>query len=70
MRLRAVQDQVMVITGRRSGIGLVTARWAARVGAAVILAARTREAVETLAEEIRRDGGRALPRPHGRRARG
>jgi NADP-dependent 3-hydroxy acid dehydrogenase YdfG len=60
----------MVIIGASSGIGLVTARWAARVGAAVILAARTREAVETLVEEIGRDGGRALPRPQGRRARG
>jgi NAD(P)-dependent dehydrogenase (short-subunit alcohol dehydrogenase family) len=42
MRLRAVQDQVMVITGASSGIGLVTARRAARVGAAVILAANGR----------------------------
>jgi short-subunit dehydrogenase len=62
-KLLPLDEQVMVITGASSGIGLVTARQAARAGAAVVLAARNAEALETLATEIRRDGGRALAVP-------
>ncbi len=62
-RLRPLADQVMVITGASSGIGLVTARQAARAGAAVVLAARNAEALDTLAAEIRDAGGRALAVP-------
>jgi short-subunit dehydrogenase len=55
-----LDQQVIVITGASSGIGLVTARMAARQGAAVAAAARNGEALEALAGEIRRQGGRAL----------
>lgn len=59
LSLRPLSKQIMVITGASSGIGLVTARMAARRGATVVLAARNEEALQTLQEEIRRSGGRA-----------
>jgi NAD(P)-dependent dehydrogenase (short-subunit alcohol dehydrogenase family) len=59
-KLRPLSDQVMVITGASSGIGLVAARQAAAAGAAVVLAARNTGALETLAAEINAAGGRAV----------
>ena len=61
LSLRPLDQQVVVITGASSGIGLVTARCAARRGAAVVVAARNEQALTDLAEEIRAAGGRALP---------
>jgi short-subunit dehydrogenase len=59
VKLKPIADQVMVITGASSGIGLETAREAARQGARVLLVAR---AADTLAEgvaEITAAGGTA-----------
>ncbi|MDN4610636.1 SDR family oxidoreductase [Arthrobacter burdickii] len=58
-QLKSLKDQVIVITGASSGIGLVTARMAAKRGAAVVLAARNGEALRSLEQEIRAAGGRA-----------
>ncbi|MFC7668979.1 SDR family oxidoreductase [Hymenobacter humi] len=55
-----MRDQVMVITGASSGIGLVTARMAAKEGARLVLAARTEEALRELADEINQAGGQAI----------
>lgn len=55
-----MEEQVVVITGASSGIGLVTARMAARRGAAVVLAARNEQALAQVAQEIRDAGGRAV----------
>jgi NAD(P)-dependent dehydrogenase (short-subunit alcohol dehydrogenase family) len=44
VKLRPLSEQVIVITGASSGIGLVTARMAASRGATVVLAARNEEA--------------------------
>lgn len=59
IRLLPLQEQVMVITGASSGIGLVTARQAADRGARIVLAARNRRDLERTVNEIRRRGGRA-----------
>ena len=57
--LKPLPEQVMVITGASSGIGLVTARQAAERGACVVLAARNRNDLQRATETIRRAGGRA-----------
>ncbi len=59
-RLKKLEDQVIVITGASSGIGLTTARMAARRGARLVLAARNEQALHQLAEEIGRAGGEAV----------
>jgi len=55
--LKRIEDQVIVITGASSGIGLVTARLAAARGAAVVLAARSADGLWQAAEAIRARGG-------------
>ena len=57
-RLKSVRDQTIVITGGSSGNGLATARAAVARGAAVVLAARNREALETIRDDLVAGGGR------------
>ncbi len=63
IKLRPLAEQVVVITGGSSGIGLVTGRAAAKRGAAVVLAARNADDVRRAADVIRADGGRAIGVP-------
>src|ERR1041385_4322286 len=58
-RHKKLSDQGMVITGASSGIGLVTARLAARRGARLILNARNEDALRRVCDEIRQSGGEA-----------
>jgi short-subunit dehydrogenase len=58
-QLKALSDQVIVITGASSGIGLTTAELAARAGARVVMAARSQAELGNSVEWIRRSGGRA-----------
>src|SRR5438105_1674600 len=60
LRLKRVKDQVIVITGASSGIGLTTARMAARCGARLVLAARNEEALRVLTAEILQHAGHAV----------
>jgi len=59
VKLKPLAEQVIVITGASSGIGLATARKAAQAGAAVVLAARNGEALRTICDDINAQGGRA-----------
>jgi NAD(P)-dependent dehydrogenase (short-subunit alcohol dehydrogenase family) len=53
--------QTALVTGASSGLGLRFAKVLASCGANVALAARRMERLETLADEIRKAGGQALP---------
>ena len=60
VQLKRLGDQVIVITGASSGIGLATARRAAKRGARLVLAARSEADLEQLVKEIRERGGQAV----------
>ena len=57
--LKRLKDQVIVVTGASSGIGLVTAKRAAAKGARVLLVARSEDALGAAVREINNTGGRA-----------
>jgi short-subunit dehydrogenase len=56
IRLKKINQQTMVITGATSGIGLTTARMAAKLGANLVLAARNGVALDQLASELGSQG--------------
>lgn len=58
-KLKPLAEQVVVVTGASSGIGLVTARTAAARGAKVMLVARDGETLARIAGEIDAAGGAA-----------
>ncbi|HKG77848.1 MAG TPA: SDR family oxidoreductase, partial [Pyrinomonadaceae bacterium] len=60
VKLKKLSDQVIVITGASSGIGLVTARMAAKHGARLVLNARNEEALRRVCDEINATGGEAV----------
>jgi NAD(P)-dependent dehydrogenase (short-subunit alcohol dehydrogenase family) len=60
---RPLSEQVIVIAGASSGIGRETAIRSGKEGASVVTAARNREALEEVAAEIERLGGKALAVP-------
>ncbi|HSU39797.1 MAG TPA: SDR family oxidoreductase [Polyangiaceae bacterium] len=58
--LKPLNEQVMVITGASSGIGLATALAAAQAGASLVLAARSSDVLTSVAREIGERGGRVF----------
>jgi len=59
-RYKPLKDQVIVITGASSGIGLATARRAAKRGARLVLASRNDAVLKEICEDIRAQGGEAI----------
>lgn len=57
-----IKDKVVIVTGASSGIGEATARLLARKGARVVLGARREDNLKRIADEIGKDGGRAVYR--------
>ena len=60
VKLKKLADQVIVITGASSGIGLTTAETAAKAGAKLVLAARSERALLELVGRIQAGGGEAI----------
>jgi short-subunit dehydrogenase len=60
VKLKKLHEQVIVITGATSGIGLATARMAAQRGARLVLAGRSADALLELVKEITMQGGEAV----------
>jgi short-subunit dehydrogenase len=60
VNLKRIEEQVVVITGASSGIGLATAKLAAERGARVVLAARDADGLASARVEIEGSGGRAI----------
>ena len=58
--LKPLHEQVMVITGPSSGIGLATALMAAAGGAKLVLASRSEQVLDELCNQILQAGGEAI----------
>jgi short-subunit dehydrogenase len=56
VKLKPIGEQVIVITGASSGIGLATADLAAKRGAKLVLAARSEEAMRDVVERLKSSG--------------
>lgn len=61
MQLKPIDQQVIVVMGASSGIGRETALRLARRGGKLVVAARSQDGLETLVDEIRREGGTVTP---------
>ncbi len=60
---RTIENSVAVVTGAGSGIGRATALALAEAGASVVVAGRRAGALDSLVDEIERQGGAALALP-------
>src|SRR4051794_21763197 len=60
IKLKPLNEQVIVVTGASSGIGLATAESAAKQGAKVVLAARSGKTLDEVATRINGSGGQAI----------
>lgn len=63
MKLKPIDQQVVVVMGASSGIGRETALRFARQGAKVVVSARGEAGLASLVDEVRREGGEATAIP-------
>ena len=61
--MRRLEGKVAVVTGANSGVGAAISRLFAAEGASVVMAARRKEALDEVANEINQTGGRTLAVP-------
>lgn len=61
--MRRLEGKVAVVTGANSGVGAAIAKLFAAEGASVVMAARRKEALDEVANEINQAGGRTLAVP-------
>lgn len=59
--LKPLDQQVIVVTGASSGIGLATVLLAAQASAKVVMLARSGETLARIAEHVQAEGGEAVP---------
>jgi NADP-dependent 3-hydroxy acid dehydrogenase YdfG len=60
VELKPLHEQVIVVTGASSGIGLATALCAAEQGAKVVLTARSEQTLDDIVADITAGGGEAI----------
>jgi short-subunit dehydrogenase len=60
VKLKPLHEQVIVINGASSGIGLATAKAAAKKGARLVLASRNEEGLREAEQEVKTSGGQAI----------
>jgi short-subunit dehydrogenase len=60
LKLKPVAEQVIVITGASSGIGLATAQLAVRLGAQVVMSSRNEEALAKIVANLKNEKGTAF----------
>ncbi len=56
----SLEEKVAMVTGASSGIGACIAKGLAQAGATVVLAARRKDRLQDLVEEIKKEGGKAI----------
>ena len=61
--MNRLENKVVVITGGNSGVGAATAKLFAQEGATVVISARRKEALDSVAKEIEEMGGKVLAVP-------
>lgn len=59
--MKSLSGKVAIVTGASTGIGRGIARQMAKAGASVVVTARSGDKLQSLAEEIKAEGGAAIP---------
>ena len=60
LKMKRLDQQVVIMTGASAGIGEAAVKMLAREGASVVLVARRKDRLESLEQEIEQAGGRAF----------